>query len=48
MRLYTFLRKWMNESNAALIVGAWYAVLMFLIFISVTKIEDDVLRYANL
>lgn len=48
MRLYTFLRQWMSESNAALIVGAWYAVMMFLIFISITKTGGEVLRYANL
>ena len=47
MKLYSFLRQYFSPSDSAILVGLWYAVLLFLIFIGTSQIGTD-LRYANL
>lgn len=47
MKLYSFLRQYIKPSDAAMVVGMWYAILLFLIFIGLSQIGAD-LRYANI
>jgi hypothetical protein len=47
MKFYSFLRQYLNPSDSAIIVGLWYALLIFLVFIGLSQIGTD-LRYANL
>ncbi len=47
MKLYSFLRQWLKPGDAAIVTGAWYAVLLFVIFLSLSQQGVD-LRYANL
>lgn len=47
MKLYNFLRRYMGPSDSAMLVGVWYAVLLFLIFLGLSQIGSD-FRYANL
>ena len=47
MKIYNFLRRYLNPTDAAVLVGVWYAILIFLIFIGLSQIGSD-FRYANL
>lgn len=47
MKLYSLLRRKLSPRAAAFVTGAWYAVLLFLIFIGLSQQGID-LRYANL
>jgi hypothetical protein len=47
MKLYCFLRQYLNPTDASILVGVWYAFLIFLIFIGLSQIGTD-FRYANL
>lgn len=47
VKIYSFLRQYLKPSDAAVFVGVWYALLLFLIFLGLSEAGTD-LRYANL
>ncbi len=46
MKLYSFLRQRFSPGDAAILTGAWYALLLFLVFLGLSQQGVD-LRYAH-
>ena len=47
MKIYSFLRQWLNPQLSAIVLGLWFGFLLLLIFLGLA-IEGTDLRYANL